>query len=162
MSQEPEDVAGLRAEIDQVGRSAARRVDPGPGALVIAITVLVIMVAFVLPWVGAARGYDVLLGQVPTGVDVGLLPRVFAWTAVGVGVLLTALTLVLQRWVLAWTCTLGCFAGSVAGVLSIWSTQTTTSHLPGPGPGAGLVLAVVGVVVLLVRWVKLAASRSGL
>ncbi|MFI9006264.1 hypothetical protein ACIGNX_03390 [Actinosynnema sp. NPDC053489] len=150
---DPDDLAGLREEIDGVGRSAAKRFDPGAGALTIAIAALAVLVSLVLPWLDGTRGLSVLSGE-GRG-----LPRVFAYGAVVVGVLLPALALTVRRWALAWICALGSFATSVAGVLSIWSTQTTTGHHPGPGPGIGLVLAVVAVVVLLVKWLRLAASR---
>ncbi|MFE2754921.1 hypothetical protein ACFXGA_23260 [Actinosynnema sp. NPDC059335] len=154
MSQnEPDDLAGLREEIDDVGRSAARRFDPGAGALTIAIAALAILVSLILPWVDGTTGLSILTGGGPG------LPRVFAYAAVIVGVLLPALTLAVRRWALAWVCALSSFAASVAGVLSIWTTQTTTGHHPGPGPGIGLILAVVAVVVILVKWLRLAASR---
>ncbi len=154
MSQnEPDDLAGLREEIDGVGRSAARRFDPGAGALTIAIAALAILVSLILPWVDGIQGLRILFGE-----GKGLL-TVFAYLAVVVGVLLPALTLAVRRWTLAWVCALASFATSVAGVLSIWTTQTTTGHHPGPGPDLGLVLAVVAAVVLLVKWMRLAASR---
>lgn len=153
MSEEPDDMAALREEIDDVGRSAAKRIDPGAGALTIAIAALAILVSLILPWVDGAVGLTVLFGEARS------LPKVFAYAAVIGGVLLPALTLAVRRWALAWICALASFAGSVTGVLSIWTTQTTTGHHPGPGPGLGLVLAVVAVVVLLVKWLRLAASR---
>ncbi|PRY30363.1 hypothetical protein [Umezawaea tangerina] len=162
MSGESEDLSRLRDEIDQVGKSAAKRVDPGAGALLIAVAVFALLVAELLPWAGEARGWHILLGQIPDGVRVGALPRLFAFAAVVAGVLLSALGLLLRQWVVVWFCALGCFAGSVIGVLSIWMQQTTTSHAPGPGPGPGLIVAVLAMLVLLVRWLKLAASRPGL
>jgi hypothetical protein len=154
MSQnDPDDLAGLREEIDGVGRSAAKRFDPGAGALTIAIAALAVLVSLILPWVDGIQGLSIVSGEGPG------LPRVFAYMAVVVGVLLPALTLTVRRWALAWTCALASFAASVAGVLSIWTTQTTTGHHPGPGPGLGLILAVIAVVVMLVKWLKLAASR---
>ncbi|HEV7908996.1 MAG TPA: hypothetical protein VGP03_12675 [Pseudonocardiaceae bacterium] len=162
MTNEPDDMAELRREIEAAGRSAARWFEPGALAMVIAFAVLVILVAVLLPWVGPVSGLQVLLGDVPNEVKVGVVPRVFACAAVVAGVLGSALGLTLRRWAIAWLCALGCFIGSVTGVLSIWSTQTTTSHQPGPGPGVGLVIAVAAVVVLLVTWVRIAASRPGL
>ena len=154
MSQhDPDDLAGLRDEIDNVGRSAAKRFDPGTGALTIAIASLAILVSLILPWTDGTQGLNILFGEGKG------LPRLFAYAAVIVGVLLPALTIAIRRWALAWICALTSFAASVAGVLSIWTTQTTTGHHPGPGPGAGLILAVVAIVVLLVKWLKLAASR---
>ncbi|MCS7476576.1 hypothetical protein ACFFQW_33730 [Umezawaea endophytica] len=162
MTGESDDLSRLRDEIDQVGVSAAKRVDPGTGALVIAVAVFALLVAQLLPWAGAARGWEILLGEIPDGEVVGALPKMFAFASVIAGVLLSALSLILRRWALVWFCALGCFVASVSGVLSIWTQQTTTSHAPGPGPGVGLIVAVVAVVVLLVMWLRLAASRSGL
>ena len=162
MTDDPDDLSRLRDEIDQVGESAAKRVDPGAGALLIAVAVFALLIAQLLPWAGAARGWHILLGQVPEGTKVGALPTVFAFASVVAGVLLSALSLILRRWGLVWFCSLGCFVAVVSGVLSIWTQQTTTSHAPGPGPGPGLILAVVAVLVLLVKWVRLAASRPGL
>jgi hypothetical protein len=162
VTDESDDLSRLRDEIDLVGKSAAKRVDPGAGALLIAVAVFALLVAQLLPWAGEARGWHILLGQVPDGEKVGALPTVFAFASVVAGVLLSAFSLILRRWALVWFCALGCFVAAVSGVLSIWTQQTTTSHAPGPGPGAGLVLAVVAVLVLLVKWLRLAASRPGL
>ena len=88
------------------------------------------------------------------------VPRLFSFIALGVGVLGSGITLAVRRWGLAWVCALGLFAGSVTGVLSIWTQQTTTSNKTiGPGPGIGLTIAVIAVIVLLVKWVRIAASR---
>ncbi|WP_433270207.1 Rv2732c family membrane protein [Actinosynnema sp. CS-041913] len=156
MNADPDDLAGLRDEIDGVGRSAAKRFDPGTGALTIAVAVLAILVSMVLPWVDGDTGLRVLLGEASA------MPKFFSYASLLAGVLLPAITLATRRWALAWTCALASFAASVSGVLSIWMTQTTTGHHPGPGPGAGLILAVVAIVVLLVKWLRIAASRAGM
>ncbi|XVV05650.1 Rv2732c family membrane protein [Actinosynnema sp. CA-248983] len=156
MTNDPEDLAGLRDEIDSVGRSAAKRFDPGAGAMLIAVAALAILVSFVLPWVDDDTGLRVLLGEAQA------LPKVFSYAVLVAGVLFPALTLAVRRWALAWLSALASFAASVSGVLSIWMTQTTTGHQPGPGPGAGLVIAVIAIVVLLVKWLKIAASRPAL
>lgn len=156
MSDEPDDLAHLRAEINGVGRTAAKRFDPGAGALVIAVAVLAILVSLLLPWTDGRQGLSVLFG------DAQALPKFFSYAALVSGVLLPAVTLAVRRWTLAWVCALTSFAASMAGVLSIWTTQTTTGHHPGPGPGFGLILAVVATVVLLVKWLQIAASRPPL
>ncbi|MCP2170288.1 Rv2732c family membrane protein [Goodfellowiella coeruleoviolacea] len=157
--EESPELARLRAEIDQVEKAVARRIDPGFGAVVIAVAVLVFLVAAVLPWVGPASGLQILLGQRPAGAAVGPLPTVFAFAAVLIGVLASAIGLMVRRWGMAWICALGCFATTIVGVLSIWTQQTTQSHEPGPGPGGGLVLAVLAVLVLAVQWLRIAWSR---
>jgi hypothetical protein len=157
---EPEEVAGLRAEIDQVERTMFRHFEPGSNALVIAIAVMVLLVAALLPWVGNTSGWQALLGQEAPGVPLGVLPRIFANITFAVGVLGSALALVTRRWVLAWVCALGGWLSVVMGVLAIWTQQTTHSHTPGPGPGYGLVLAFLASVVLAVQWFRIAWSRS--
>ncbi len=145
----------LRKEIDAVERTAARRIDPGTGALTISIAVLALLVSLVLPWVGEHTGLQVVLGE-----SAVFLPRLFSFFALGIGVLGSGVTLAVRRWGLAWVCALGLFAGSVTGVLSIWTQQTTTSNKTiGPGPGIGLIIAVIAVIFLLAKWVKIAASR---
>lgn len=145
----------LRKEIDAVEHEAARRIDPGTGALTISIAVLALLVSLILPWIGDHTGLQVLLGESTT-----FVPRLFSFLALGVGVAGSGITLAVRRWGLAWVCALGLFAGSVTGVLSIWTQQTTTSNKTiGPGPGIGLIIAVIAVVVLLVKWVRIAASR---
>ena len=145
----------LRKEIDAVEHEAARRIDPGTGALTISIAVLAILVSLVLPWIGEHTGLQVVLGESSL-----FLPTLFSYLALGIGVLGSGITLAVRRWGLTWVCSLGLFAGSIIGVLSIWTQQTTTSNKTiGPGPGIGLIIAVIAVILLLVKWVQIAASR---
>ncbi|MET8760478.1 hypothetical protein [Lentzea sp. NPDC004782] len=145
----------LRKEIDAVEQRAARRIDPGTGALTISIAVLALLISLMLPWVGHDTGLNVVLGE-----STSFVPRLFSFFALGVGVLGSGVTLAVRRWGLAWVCALGLFAGTVTGVLSIWTQQTTTSNKAiGPGPGIGLIIAVIAVIVLLAKWVRIAASR---
>lgn len=145
----------LRKEIDDVEHQAAKRIDPGTGALTISIAVLAILVSLILPWIGEFTGLQVVLGESSL-----FLPKLFSYLALGIGVVGSGVTLAVRRWGLTWVCSLGLFAGSIIGVLSIWTQQTTTSNKTiGPGPGIGLIIAVIAVIVLLVKWVKIAASR---
>ena len=48
----------LRKEIDAVEQQAAKRIDPGTGALTISIAVLALLVSLVLPWVGDTTGLN--------------------------------------------------------------------------------------------------------
>ena len=98
MTGESDDLSRLRDEIDEVGKSAAKRVDPGTGALLIAVAVFALLVAQLLPWAGEVRGWQILLGQIPEGAKVGSLPKLFAFASVIAGVLLSALSLILRRW----------------------------------------------------------------
>ncbi|MGH3984063.1 MAG: Rv2732c family membrane protein [Pseudonocardiaceae bacterium] len=158
MTDDPDGIAELRAEIDAVERSALRHVDPGARAAVLAGAIMVLLLAITLPWVGDASGWDVLRGTANPGDRVGLLPRLFGAVALGFGVVLSALALVTRRWGLVWASALGCTYCALDGVWAIWSRQTVDGP-DGPGPGIGMVLAVVAVMVLAVQWLLLALSR---
>jgi hypothetical protein len=155
MTDDPDGIAELRAEIDAVERSALRHVDPGARAAVIAGAITVLLLAITLPWVGDASGWDVLRGTADPRAQVGLLPRLFGAVALGFGVVLSVLALVTRRWGLVWASALGCTYCALDGVWAIWSRQT----VDGPGPGIGMVLAVVAVLVLAAQWLWLALSR---
>jgi hypothetical protein len=155
MTTEPERIAALRAEIDEVERSALRRIDPGGRATVIFGAIVVLLLAVTLPWVGQASGWDVVSGAVNPADRIGLLPRMFGGVALVSGIGVSVLALVTRRWGLVWVSALSCAYGVLDGVWAIWSRQT--AH--GVGPGIGLVLAVLAMAVLAVQWLKLALSR---
>ncbi|MGH3942856.1 MAG: Rv2732c family membrane protein [Pseudonocardiaceae bacterium] len=155
MTEDPEQLDRLRAEIDDVERLALRLVDPGFRAVVIAGAIMVLLLAMLLPWVADASGWEVLRGAADPAEQVGLLPRLFAAVALGFGVGLSALALITRRWGLVWASALGCGYCVLDGVWAIWSRQTTD----GAGPGIGLILAALAVLVLAVAWFRLAVSR---
>lgn len=140
------------AEFAGMTRRMERRTDPGPTALTVAIGVLVLLATLALPWTGSTAGWEVLAGIDP---ELGLLPRLFAFTALGFGVVGSALALSTRWWALAWVCAVGCGFSVVDGVWAIWSRQT----VDGPGPGFGMVLATVAAFVLATQWFRLAFSR---
>ncbi|MCO1660841.1 TMEM198/TM7SF3 family protein [Pseudonocardia humida] len=153
----PAELAGLDAELPdarEVQRTLERRVDPGPTALGVSVGVVLLLVALVLPWTGPVQGWTVLAGSE----WIGPLPRLFVSIAIGVGVLGSALALVLRWWALAWLCAVGSGIGVVTGVWAIWSRQTVVPD-GGTGPGIGLVVAEVAVIVLTVCWVRIALRR---
>lgn len=148
-------LAGLREEIDEVGRSAERRFEPGRRGFGLACLAFALIIAQLLPWAGDAAGWQVLAGQ-----D-GAVPRLFAATSVGFGIVLTVLTLLTRRWWLAWVCAVGSCIATVDGLLAIWSLQSSAaSGHPGQGPGLGMILSLVLVIVLAVNWLRLAGSRA--
>jgi hypothetical protein len=159
-SSDERDLAGLRDEIDRVERDAERRaartVELGGRAVLISVAVFVLIVGLILPWLDDATGLEVLLGT-GSGDAVGkasIVPRLFAATSLGFGVLASALALTTRRWALTWVCALGGWFASVDGVLAIWSRQSSHSDL-----GIGLVLAWVAMVVIAVAWFRVAWSR---
>nr|WP_034277827.1 hypothetical protein [Haloechinothrix halophila] len=147
-------MAELRQEIDEVERAVARRIDPGRRGFVIAVLVFAVIIVQLLPWVGDDAGWEVLLYS-----EIGI-PKLFAATAAGFGVALSALTLVARRWWLAWVCAVGCSIASVDGLLAIWSQQSSgASGLAGAGPGIGMSLALVLMILLAANWLRTAWSR---
>jgi hypothetical protein len=160
-SPDERDLAGLRNEIDRVERDAelraARTVELGGRAVLISVAVFVLIVGLILPWVDDATGLEVLLGT-GSGDAVGkasIVPRLFAATSMGFGVLASALALTTRRWALTWVCALGGWFASVDGVLAIWSRQSSEDA----DLGIGLVLAWVATVVIAVAWFRVAWSR---
>jgi hypothetical protein len=155
------DMRALKAQVDQVENRLLRRIDPGARAMVIAVCVLVLAVCAALPWVDGVPGWQVLVGQGGEQGKMDILPRVFAIGVFVFGFLGSALSLGLRRWSVAWVSTLGSGLFTVLGLVSIWSQQTTTSHLAGPGPGAGLLVSVLAMLVLVIAWVRVVWSRPG-
>jgi uncharacterized membrane protein len=146
----------LRKEIDQVERRAARTVDLGSRALVIAVAVFVLIVGLVLPWFGGATGYEILLGTGPaeTTGRAGMVPRLFAATSLLFGILASAVGLMTRLWAVTWVAALGGWFASVDGVLAIWSRQSSRGDL-----GLGLVIAEIAMVVIAAQWFRVAWSR---
>jgi hypothetical protein len=156
------DIARLREQVDQVERGLLRRIDPGVRAMIVAVGVLVLVIAGLLPWVNGASGWEVLSSQGAGGDGrVDVVPRVFAIGVFVFGVLGSVVSLGLRRWALAFGTAMGSGAFTVLGFLSIWSQQTTTSHFAGPGPGAGLIISVLVLLVLTIVWARIVWSRPG-
>jgi hypothetical protein len=143
----------LREEIDEVGRRAARTVELGGRAVVVAVAVFVLLVGLILPWMNGSSGLAVLVGE-ETG-KASMVPRLFAATAVLFGVLASVLTLMTRRWVLAWVGAAGGWFASVDGMLAIWSRQSSGTDL-----GIGLIIAETAMVTIAILWFRTAASRT--
>ncbi|WP_019815265.1 Rv2732c family membrane protein [Saccharomonospora saliphila] len=146
---------GLAADVDAAVTRAVKTVEFGRRGFAVAVTVFVLVVGLILPWVDGLAGWQVLLGQAEA------IPRLFAATATGFGVLASTLALATRRWWLAWVCAVGGWFAFVDGILAIWSQQSSSvSGVPGDGPGIGLVLAVLAMAALAAQWMRLAWSRS--
>lgn len=150
----PDELAALDAQLADVERTVERRIDPGATALGVSVGVLALVGSLLLPWSGSAQGWEVLGGVE----SFGLLPRLFAFTAVGFGVVGSTLALATRWWALAWVCAVGCGFSVVDGVWAIWSRQVGVPS-GGEGPAIGLVLAVLAVLLLAVCWVRIALRR---
>jgi len=148
------DDAELRDEIDQVERQAFRTVELGSRAIAIAVAVFVLLIGAVLPWMNGASGIEVLLGAGDATGRASWVPRLFAATSLGFGVLASALTLMTRRWALTWVCALGGWFACVDGLLAIWSRQSSGGNL-----GIGLVIAVIAMVAIASQWFRVASSR---
>lgn len=81
----PESSGGFeayRADLEKAERRVAGEIEPGTRALVVAILVFVLLVSFILPHTGGARGIDVLMGDDKAlSVGIALPSRLFAWLA---------------------------------------------------------------------------------
>ena len=85
----------FKGDIEDAERRVAREIDPGARALVVAVLVFVILLSFVLPHTGSARGLDVLVGDDAAIREAIALPsRVFTWLILvfSVGFSILALT----------------------------------------------------------------------
>jgi hypothetical protein len=154
-SPSPDDLGALEAELAEVERRVARRVDPGVAALAAAVGVLLVLVALMLPWTGGVPGWQILAGIE----NFGALPRLFTITSVGFGVLGSAVALATRYWAATFVCAVGCGFSVVNGVWAIWSRQVNVPQ-GGSGPGIGLVLAVLAMIALTACWVRIAGRRG--
>jgi hypothetical protein len=150
----------FKGDIEAAERRVAREIDPGPRALVAAVLVFVILLTFILPHTGGARGWDVLVGDDAAIRDGVALPsRVFTWLALVFSVGFSMLALLTRRWGLAWVALAGSTVASILGLLAVWSRQTTVHH---PGPGVGLIVAWIAVVALTITWARIVWTRTAL
>ncbi|TCO52638.1 hypothetical protein [Actinocrispum wychmicini] len=146
------DIDHLKDQIDEVERKAVRTVDLGGRAIVISVAVMALLVGLVLPWLHGDSGWEVLLGRVEG--RAGMVPRLFAGTSAGFGVLASMIALITRRWGMTWICALGGWFACVDGVLAIWSRQSSEGS-----PGVGLIISEVAMVVIAVCWFRTAWSR---
>src|SRR6187402_1859676 len=105
MSREKRNEPGFddfKGDLEDAERRVAREIDPGARALVVAILVFVILLSFVLPHTGGARGLDVLVGSDAAVREAIALPsRVFTWLILIFSVGFSILALLTRRWGLA-------------------------------------------------------------
>jgi uncharacterized membrane protein len=156
---ESAEIQRLRSEIDEVERHTVRTVDLGPRAMTIAIAVFILIIGHVLPWMSGANGLDVLMGHHDAVGKASMVPRLFAATSAGIGILGSALALITRRWAFAWACALGGWFASVDGILAIWSRQSSAGPTAS-APGIGLIIAELAMIFIAAQWLRTAWSRS--
>ena len=151
----------FKGDIEAAERRVAGEIDPGARALVIAIGVFVLLLSFVLPHSGAARGLDALIGgDAASAAGITLPSRVFTWLALVFGVGFSMLALLTRRWALAWIALAGSTVATLLGLLAVWSRQTAPDQYP--GPGIGLILAWIAVAVVTFHWARAVWARTAL
>lgn len=151
----------FKGELEDAERRVAREIDPGARALVVAILVMVLLLSFLLPHTGGARGLDALVGtDAAVGAAVALPSRVFLWLILVFGVGFSILALLTRRWALAWVALAGSAVACPIGMLAVWSRQTVAD--PHPGPGYGLIVAWIAVMLLTFHWIRVVWSRTAL
>ncbi len=161
MTGSPDDLSAYRADLEAAERRVAGEIDPGARAVVVAVLVFVLLLSFVLPHTGGARGINVLMGD-DTAIRAGIaLPsRLFVWFALVFGVGFSMLALLTRRWTMAWIALAGSAVGSALGMLAVWSRQTAAAvH---PGPGIGLIVAWLAMLLLTFHWARVVWSRTAL
>jgi len=148
-----------KEELEAAERKVAGEIQPGGRALVVSILVFVLLLSFILPHTGGARGVDVLAGDDRAiAAGIALPSRIFAWLALVFGVGFSMLALLTRRWALAWIALAGSAVASAIGMLAVWSRQTTLhGH---PGPGIGLILGWVTVILLAFHWARVVWTRT--
>jgi hypothetical protein len=155
------DFEEFKGDIEAAERRVAREIDPGARALVLSIAVFVLLVTFVLPHTGSARGWDVLAGNdTAIGEGISLPSRVFVWLVLVFSVGFSMVALLTRRWALAWIALAGSTVASFTGLLAVWSRQTAVA--PHPGPGIGLIIAWITVIVLTFHWARVVWARTAL
>jgi hypothetical protein len=153
------DFDDFKGDIEDAERRVAGEINPGARALVVAILVFVILVSFVLPHTGAAKGLDVLVGdETAIQAAIALPSRVFVWLILVFSVGFSILALMTRRWALAWIALAGSAVACPIGMLAVWSRQTVAE--PHPGPGIGLIVAWIAVILLTFHWARVVWSRT--
>ena len=161
MSDPQGDFEAYKAELEAAERKVAGEIDPGARGVVVAVLVFILLLTFVLPHTGGARGVDVLMGDdKAVSVGIALPSRIFTWLALVFGVGFSMLALITRRWTLAWIALAGCAVGVPIGMLAVWSRQTAAEG--NPGPGFGLVIAWITIFLLAFHWARVVWTRTAL
>lgn len=150
----PAELTELNEELRDAERDILRRTDPGPTAVLISVAMLLLVVGMLLPWSGGAPGWHLMAGIE----SYGPLPRLFTFTSLAFGMVMSALALATRLWALAFVCAAGSGISVINGVWALWSRQVE-APIGGAGPGIGLVLALVAMVLLAANWARITLRR---
>ena len=155
------DFEEFKGDIEAAERRVAREIDPGARALVIAIAVFVLLLTFILPHTGGAKGLG-CAGRQRRRDRRGIVAAVAGVHLAGAGLQRGLLDAgpADRRWALAWIALAGSTVASFSGLLAVWSRQTAPE--PHPGPGIGLILAWITVIVLTFNWARAVWARTAL
>lgn len=141
---------------DQLTKIPTTLDQPGIRQLLISL-VGVYLVTIAMPWIGDARGWEILFFAEPDSIQTTVTERGFALLG-AVCIVLTAITAATKRIVfsmLAWA--FGSVA-LVAALLGLWLRQTGTAAQHGITTGIGFYLAIAVVLIavpaLLIAWTK--------
>ncbi|GAC58307.1 hypothetical protein GOHSU_37_00030 [Gordonia hirsuta DSM 44140 = NBRC 16056] len=162
-SQDREALRAYEKDLRKAERKVAGEIDPGARALVVGVLVLLAMVSLLIPHAGGARGVDVLtMSTAAHDERIALPSQIFIWLMVVFGIGFSMLALLTRRWVIAWIALCGSAVASVAGLLAIWTRNTTGvgGIEPPSGPGAGLILGWLVMIVMTFHWSRVVWARS--
>lgn len=150
----PEELVALDEELRGAEQAVLRRTDPGATAMLVSVAMLGLLAGLLLPWVRHTPGWTILAGLE----NAGALVRLFTFTALGFGLVLSALALATRLWALAWLCAVGSGIATINGVWALWTLQVQ-APFGGASPGFGMVLAVIAMALLAANWARIALRR---
>lgn len=133
-----------RPDLAALEKQSADNIDLGVRRWVLAASIVLFIVALILPFAGDAAGWQMLTFTEPDDINVAVGERVFTVLSFVCLVVFTLLLVITQRTkfaLFAWMA--GCVS-LVAALLGLWLRQTGTS---GDTTGAGMYLAIACVIV---------------
>lgn len=153
----------FKGDLRKAERKVAGEIDPGRRAVVVAVGVLAVLVALVLPHTGSVTGIDVLTFNSDAAAEnVTITSRIFVWLQLVFGVGISALALTTRRWVFAWVALCGSAIACFAGLLAWWSRNTpgVSGFDPPSGVGPGLILGWLAMFVITFHWARVVWTRT--
>lgn len=142
-------------------KEASRSVELGAAGWVLLGCVVAYLVSLVLPFAGAARGWQVLAATgAAREAQLKATEFVFAWLSfLGVGVL-TSLTLATRRFAVAVPAWMATTVAFIVSILAIWLRRTSSTFDMGLRHGPGIYLAIAAVGVAVFAFIPVVLRRS--